>query len=65
MTTTGISLSDKGFLRLAQILELIPISEASWWNGCREGIYPRSYKLSPRVTAWRKVDILNLIDSFK
>jgi len=40
-----MSLADKGFLRLPQILELIPISEASWWNGCREGIYPRSYWL--------------------
>lgn len=27
-----------GFLRLDQILQLIPVSKATWWNGCRSAI---------------------------
>lgn len=51
-----------GFLRLPAVLQLIPVSRASWWAGIKSGRYPRGVKLSERVTAWRKVDIDALIE---
>lgn len=54
-----------GFLRLEQVLQLIPVSKATWWNGCRSGQFPKPYKLAPRITAWKAVDIQNFMNSFQ
>lgn len=53
-----------GFMRLDQVLQLIPVSKATWWNGCRSGLFPKPYKLAPRITAWKVSDIRNCIDKF-
>lgn len=50
------------FLRLPQVLERIPVSKASWWNGCKTGIYPAPVKLSARTTVWRESEIDALIN---
>ena len=57
------TLPQTGFLRLPQVLELIPISEANWWDGIKNGIYPKSYKIGRGVTAWRIEDIVAYINS--
>ena len=49
-------------LRLPQVLELIPISRASWWRGVRAGRYPRPVKLGERTTAWRLSDVMALVE---
>jgi predicted DNA-binding transcriptional regulator AlpA len=49
------------YLRLPQVLEIIPIGKSSWWAGVKSGRYPKSVKLGPRTTAWRKEDIDQLI----
>jgi predicted DNA-binding transcriptional regulator AlpA len=48
------------FLRLPQVLEIFPISRSSWWQGCKEGRFPKPIKLGPRTTVWRKSDIEKL-----
>lgn len=53
-----------GFLRLPQILALIPISKSAWWLGVKEGRFPAPVKLSARTTAWRSEDITALIERF-
>lgn len=53
-----------GFLRLDQVLQLIPVSKATWWNGCRSGRFPKPYKLGPRVTAWKVTDIQSCLENF-
>ncbi len=50
-----------GFLRMPQILKLIPVSRSTWWAGVRIGRYPAPVKLGPRITAWRAEDIRDLI----
>ena len=50
-----------GFLRLPQVLSLIPVSKATWWRGIRAGKYPSPIKLSQRVSAWRASDIQALL----
>jgi prophage regulatory protein len=50
------------FLRLPQVLEIIPVSKSTWWGGIRCGKYPRPVKLSERTSAWRRSDILALCE---
>jgi prophage regulatory protein len=51
-----------GFLRLPQILALIPISRSSWWAGIRHGKFPKGIKLGSKTTVWRAEDIRALIE---
>lgn len=50
-----------GFVRLPQVLALVPVCKTTWWAGVKSGRYPAPVKLSPRVTCWRVEDIRNLI----
>ena len=50
-----------GFLRLPQVLAIIPISKSVWWEGCKTGRFPKPVKLGPRTTAWRAEDITALV----
>lgn len=54
---------ETGFLRLSQVLSVIPLGKTSWWEGVRAGRFPKPVKLSPRCTAWRVEDIRELIHS--
>jgi predicted DNA-binding transcriptional regulator AlpA len=57
-----IFLPETGFVRLPIVLKVIPVSRATWWQGIREGRYPRGYKLGgTRSTGWRVEDIRALI----
>lgn len=55
-------LSGIGFLRLPQILEIIPVSKSAWWQGCKDGRFPKPVKLGPKTTAWKAEDIAALIE---
>ncbi len=65
-------LPSTGYLRLPQIVgnlkaepptpALIPISKSTWWQGVKDGRFPKPVKLSARTTAWRVEDIRALID---
>lgn len=60
-------------LRLPQIIgnkksapptpAIIPVCASAWWQGVKDGRYPKPIKLSPRVTAWREDEVLALIGS--
>ncbi len=54
-----------GYVRLPQILQVYPVSKSTWWNGVKEGKYPKSVKLGKRVTAWRAEDIHALLNSYQ
>lgn len=56
------SLPAEGYVRLPQILAVIPISKSAWWAGVRSGRYPRSVRLGTRTTAWKVESIRQLID---
>lgn len=51
-----------GFMRLPKVLQLIPVSKSAWWQGCRDGRFPKPVKLGPKTTAWRVEDIVALIE---
>ena len=49
-----------GLVRLSQILAPtgpIPVSKSTWWQGVRDGRFPKPLKLGPRTTVWRVDDI--------
>ncbi len=54
---------ETGFVRLPQVLSVVPVCKATWWKGVKSGRYPKSVKLSPRCTAWRAEDIRHLIQT--
>jgi prophage regulatory protein len=56
-----VKLPETGFLRLRQILNVIPVGKTCWWEGVKSGRYPKSVKLSARCTAWKAEDIHALI----
>lgn len=57
--------NEASFLRIEQILKLIPIGRTTWWNGVKSGRFPKPVKLGTRITAWRAEDIRCLISNFK
>ena len=57
-----------GFVRLSQILAPngpIPISKSAWWQGVKDGRFPKPQKLGPRTTVWRVDEIRALYEDAK
>ena len=52
--------SETGFMRLPDVLRVIPVSKTVWYEGIKAGRYPKPVKISPRCVAWRRSDISNL-----
>ncbi|WP_184341800.1 AlpA family phage regulatory protein [Prosthecobacter vanneervenii] len=52
---------ETGFVRLSQVLNVIPIGKTCWWEGVKSGRFPKPIKLTERCTAWRAEDIHELI----
>jgi predicted DNA-binding transcriptional regulator AlpA len=59
-----ISLPQTGFVRLPVILKIFPIGRSTWWQGVKDGKYPKPVKLGQRTTAWKVEDIKDLIDQY-
>jgi predicted DNA-binding transcriptional regulator AlpA len=57
------SIPETGFLRLPDVLSVIPVGKTCWWEGVKSGRFPKPVKLSARCTAWRAEDIWQLIKS--
>ena len=57
-----IDLPAVGYVRLPQILKIFPVSKSAWWEGCRNGVFPKPVKLGPRTSAWRVEDIRALME---
>jgi len=55
-------LSAHGFLRLKQVLQLIPISKSSWYSGIQANRYPAPRRIGARTSVWRAEDIYELIN---
>ena len=58
------SLPETGYLRLPDVLRLIPVGKSTWWAGVRSGRYPQPTRaLGDRINAWHVSDIRALIES--
>jgi len=64
MQRNQTTLPETGYLRLPEVLRLIPVSRSTWWAGVRSKRYPQPTRaLGERITAWRAEDIRALIES--
>ena len=54
-------LPEIGFVRLDTVLKMIPVGTTAWYQGIREGRFPRPISLGPRTRAYRVEDIRLLI----
>ena len=67
------SLPETGYLRIWQIIgderrglpAVIPVSRSTWYQGVKDGRFPKPVKLSTRIVAWNVSDIRELIDRKK
>jgi predicted DNA-binding transcriptional regulator AlpA len=53
-----------GLVRLSEILAPrgpIPVGRTTWWQGVKDGRYPKPLKLGPRITVWRAEEIQRLV----
>ncbi len=50
-----------GYLRLPQILEIIPVSRSTWYRGVKSGRYPQSVRLSARAAGWKIETVKNCV----
>lgn len=50
-----------GFLRLNQVLDLIPVGKSTVYYLMQKGEFPKQIKLSPTLAVWRKTDIEDYI----
>jgi len=60
--TLSKELPERGFVRLPQILAVIPVGRSTWWAWTKSGRAPRSFKLSERCTVWRAEDIRDFLE---
>jgi predicted DNA-binding transcriptional regulator AlpA len=63
--TTNNSLPETGFLRVAEIIKLIPIGKSTWWASVKSGRFKKPIKLYSNVSVWEVEYIKELIESYK
>ena len=58
------TLPEVGYIRLKEILEIIPVSKSTWYKGIAEGRYPKPTKrFGPRIAAWDIHDIRAILEN--
>lgn len=61
-SSPAITLPETGFLRLSDVLKLVPVCKTVWYNGVRSGDFPQPVALGKRARGYRVADIRALID---
>lgn len=55
-------LPDTELVKLKVVLHELCIGKSAWYDGVKEGRFPRPVKLTRRSVAWRTRDIRELIE---
>ena len=55
------TLPDHAYLRLHQVLAIIPVSRSAWYLGITTGKYPAPVKLGERTSVYKLADIKKLL----
>lgn len=59
-----IKLQSTGYIRLSEILKLIPVSKSTWYAGIKSGRFPKPVEgFGGRMALWRVEDIRQLIET--
>jgi len=51
-------------LRIREVLQRLPISRTSLYDGIKVGLYPAPVRIGKRTVAWRESEIDRLIKGF-
>lgn len=52
----------EGFVRLPQVLAVLPVSRSAFLKRVKEGAYPAPVKIGGRTVAWRVQDVRALLE---
>ena len=52
-------------LRILDVLQRLPISRTSLYDGIKLGLYPAPVQVGKRTVAWRESEINELINNFR
>lgn len=55
------TLSELALIRLPQVLEVLPVCRSTFYNGIKQGTYPKPIRIG-RTSAWRASDIRRLLE---
>ena len=55
------NLPEYSFIRLNQVLKILPISKSAWYLGVSTGKFPSPTKLGPRTAVYRLCDIKEIL----
>lgn len=64
-TLRTFALPTEGFIRLPEVLAVIPVGKSTWWDGVKTGRFPRPVKLGPKTTVWPVRSIRALIEKIE
>ena len=56
------TIPDFSFIRLQQVLAIIPVSKSAWYQGVSTGKYPAPTKLGKRTAVYKLADIKKLLE---
>jgi prophage regulatory protein len=52
-----------GYVRQSTVLKFVPFSDTTLWRKVKKGEFPKPFKLSTNITAWRVEDIRSWLES--
>lgn len=58
-------LPEVGFIRINEVLKIFPIGKSTFWQGVKDGKFPKPVKIGLRISAWKVEDIRNLIQKYQ
>lgn len=47
-----------GYMRQKELMTLVPFSAATLWRKVKDGTFVKPTKLSTRITAWNRIQVL-------
>ncbi len=59
----AILLNSDALLRLPEVCAVLGISRSTFWDGIRQGRYPKGLKVSARCTVWPAASIRAVIEA--
>ena len=42
-----------GYIRINELIKIIPFSASTIWRKAKKGTFPKPYKLSEQITGWK------------
>ncbi len=64
-STPPQTLPETGYIRLATLINFVPFSKSTFWRKVKAGKFPKPYKLSDNITAWKAEDVRAWMDKME